>query len=34
VQALITEAAVETGADRHTLETAVKKAVRHPSPES
>jgi transcriptional regulator of acetoin/glycerol metabolism len=34
VQARITEVATETGVDRHTLEMAVKKAVRHPSPEN
>jgi hypothetical protein len=34
VQARITEVAAETGTDRHALEMAVKKAVRHPSPEN
>ncbi|NYV72970.1 hypothetical protein [Streptomyces sp. UH6] len=34
VQARVTEVAAETGADRHQLEMAVKKAVRHPAPDA
>ncbi|MDH6226224.1 hypothetical protein [Streptomyces sp. MJP52] len=34
VQARITEVAAETGTDRYTVEMAVKRAVRHPAPES